>query len=113
MVATAQGVKHRQPDLLARHFRPFQPQALVYLRRNLLENGDGDRSVLDGRLHTSDYLRPLEGLTLARTFDDHERHLVQALVGRETPATRKALPPASDGGSLLGRARINDPVFES
>ncbi len=111
MVPAPQGLKDCKTNLMATHLGADQAQSLLDLDGDLLESAERERPVLRSRLHPGDDLRSVEGLPLSRPLHHNKGHFLEPLVRREAPATSEALPPASDGSAVFGRARIDNPVF--
>jgi hypothetical protein len=92
MVPAPQGLEDREANLLAGHLGALEPQTFLDLNSDLLERAERQRPVFGGGLHARNDLRPLEGLSLTRPLHYHEGHFLEPLIGREAPATSKALP---------------------
>ena len=55
-------------------------------------------------------LLAVPGLARAVALDDHQAHILDALVGREPAAAGQALAPSADGAAAVGRPGIDHPV---
>src|SRR5258705_10998331 len=93
-VELAQPLEHRAADPLARDLVTTRSGGVFDLVREGVDGSRVDRAPGDRSFDPGADLLEVERLSRARPFDDHQRELVDALVGGEPGAAARALPPA-------------------
>src|SRR5690606_17719730 len=72
----------------------------------------GDRPLVQRAVETQPQLARIERLTPAVALDDGWQLELDGLEGGEALAAGLALAPPADGGTVLGRARVDDPGID-
>jgi hypothetical protein len=106
-VEDLESLQDPQAQTLALDLSAAGPGFLLDLGGEGLDRFGPDGAAGDGPLDSSDQLGTLEGLTLAGAFDDHERELDDALLGREPAPAGEALATATDRRAVVGGPGID------
>jgi hypothetical protein len=109
-VEDLESLQDAQAQPLALDLSAAGPGFLLDLGGEGLDCFRSDGAAGDGPFDSSDQLGSLEGLTLARAFDDHEWELDDTLLGREPAPAGQALAPTTDGRTVVAGSGIDDLV---
>src|SRR5688572_17202112 len=113
VVEQPQPLEHGQAEALARGLGALTTDLLLHLGGQRRDRALLDRAVGDGALDAGGELVAVERLALPRPLHDHQRDLLEPLVGRPPAAADEALAPAADRRAVLGQPRVDDLVVDS
>ena len=112
LVKTLESLEYGYAEILSRHDRIAPASQVIFDRLGNTRNlSIIDRSVLAGRTDPSRHLEVVEWLSHSGPLLHDKRQLFDSFEGSETLRTCHALTTATDRSTILGHARVHNPII--